>query len=299
MNIGLRVDVDTYRGTKYGVPELCRIFKQHNISASFFFSVGPDNMGRHLWRLFKPAFLWKMLRSNAASLYGPEIIFMGTMWPGLQIGQRLKAIIAATATSGHEICFHAWDHQREQSKIAKLSAQQIHTLIERGSDSLLGIINQRPIASAVPGWRCNDRVLQVKEQFDFKYCSDCRGSSIFYPIVAGEQLNTVQVPVTLPTYDELIGRNGITDINYNDYLLSLLQPEQLNVLTIHAEAEGGKCSEMFEQFIISALERGYKFSTLGEIVDNSTTIAAEAIVPKSFPGREGWLACQASFNPME
>ncbi len=297
MKIALRVDVDTWRGTKVGVPQLCRIFKKHNITASFFFSVGPDNMGRHLWRLLKPAFLWKMLRSNAAGLYGPEIILMGTMWPGPRIGRRLAPLIKVAAEDGHEIGFHAWDHHREQSKIEQLTASEVEDIIRRGCEILQEITGTRPVASAVPGWRCTDQVLQVKEKFHFRYNSDCRGDTVFMPTVDDKLLATPQIPVTLPTYDEVIGRNGINDSNYNDYMLKLLLPDGLNVLTIHAEAEGGRCSGMFEQFIMRATERGYSFVPLGELLENSQITQQDKIEPKSFPGREGWLACQATFQP--
>ncbi|OGV44647.1 MAG: 4-deoxy-4-formamido-L-arabinose-phosphoundecaprenol deformylase [Lentisphaerae bacterium GWF2_44_16] len=292
MKIGLRVDVDTYRGTKLGVPALCRLFNEENIKASFFFSVGPDNMGRHLWRLLKPAFLWKMLRTKAASLYGWDIILMGTFWPGPLIGRKLADVIRKTSESGHEMGLHAWDHHAWQARIERMDANEIYQSLKKGFDELVSIIGRNPDCSAVPGWKSNDIVLKEKAKFPFIYNSDCRGESIFYPVVDGVKLPQPQVPVSLPTYDEALGRNGITNENYNAHILSFLKKDAMNVLTIHAEAEGISCLEMFRDFIKKAKVAGAEFVPLGELVEASGSIEEGVAEMGSLSGREGWVSCQ-------
>jgi len=292
--VGLRVDVDTYRGTRIGVPSLCRILACHNIKATFFFSVGPDNMGRHLWRLLRPAFLWKMLRTNAASLYGWDILLRGTLWPGPVIGDKLGPVIQEAAEAGHEIGLHAWDHQAWQARIDSMDAESIRRSLARGVECLTSLVGHPPTCSAVPGWKCNDLVLSQKAKFPFRYNSDCRGESVFLPIVDGSELAQPQIPVTLPTYDEMIGQDGVTDDNYNERLLALCRSDRLNVLTIHAEVEGIARRDMFARFVETASAANACFVPLGQFLQNGPPPECGMIAPQRIPGREGWVACQVS-----
>ena len=175
MRIGLRIDVDTFRGTRYGVPALCRLLADHAVNASFFFSVGPDNMGRHLLRLIRPHFFLKMLRTKASSLYGWDILFRGTLWPGPIIGRKLGHIIRSVSDAGHEVGLHAWDHHGWQANIERMKSDAIFHSLDRGVALLTGILDRQPTCSAVPAWKCNDLVLLEKVKFPFSYNSDCKG----------------------------------------------------------------------------------------------------------------------------
>ena len=291
--VGLRIDVDTLRGTRDGVPKLLEILAEHRVLASFFFTVGPDNMGRHLWRLARPAFLRKMLRSRAVSLYGWDILFRGTLWPGPRIGRRLGPVLRATADAGHEIGLHAWDHHAWQMKIDRMDGAAIHRELKLGFDELTAVLGREPTCSAVPGWRCNDRVLVEKDRFPFRYNSDCRGESVFLPVVKGG-VRAPQIPVTLPTYDEIVGTGGVTDANFNEHLLALVRPDRLNVLTIHAEVEGIRCAELFDRFVREAHDREIEFVPLGDLLPCDDVVERGSIHSGGLPGREGWVCRQTT-----
>jgi len=289
--VGLRVDVDTLRGTRIGIPNLNALLLHRRLRASFFFSVGPDNMGRHLWRLLRPRFLVKMFRTKAASLYGWDILLRGTLWPGPEIGRHCPGPIRETAAAGHEVGLHAWDHHRWQTRLSRLSRQDITKDIRKGYDQLAAILGKAPDCFAAPAWRVTPEALKALEAFPFRFQSDCRGHSLFRPVVEGRRLGHVQVPTTLPTYDELIGRQ-CTPETYNEYLLQRIRPYRLNVLTIHAEVEGSSCLPLFRDFLDTAEQRGITFVPLSDILSHTPEIAEAGINRGTVAGRDGWLACQ-------
>jgi len=288
----LRIDVDTFRGTQEGVPNLLKVLAEHRVKGTFFFSVGPDNMGRNIWRLFRPEFLRKMWRTKATKLYGWDILLKGTFWRGPLIGKKLGHLFKAAASEGHELGLHAWDHYRWQTHIERMVGEVIYRGLLQGFEVISHSVGTFPICSAAPGWRSTDSALLEKAKFPFRYNSDCRGTSIFYPVVKGKTLSQPQIPTTLPTFDEVLGREGVNRENYNGYLLSLMREESLNVLTIHAEVEGMSYPSLFQEFLQQLRVRGGHVVPLGELLPTADQIAGAAIGRQRVEGREGWVSVQ-------
>jgi len=288
----LRIDADTFRGTQEGVPNLLKVLAEYRVRASFFFSVGPDNMGRNIWRLFRPEFLRKMWRTKATKLYGWDILLKGTFWRGPIIGKALCKVFKATVHEGHELGLHAWDHYRWQTHIESMRGEEIRRQLVQGIEVIQECTGTSPVCSAAPAWRITEQALLEKAKFPFRYNSDCRGTSIFYPVVEGKTLSQPQIPTTLPTFDEMLGREGVDQENYNEYLSALMKPESLNVLTIHAEVEGISCLALFQGFLQQLQRQEGHVVPLGELLPPAGQIAGAAIGRQRVEGREGWVSVQ-------
>jgi undecaprenyl phosphate-alpha-L-ara4FN deformylase len=290
VTIGLRIDVDTFRGTRDGVPRLLSSLQKRGIRGTWYVTLGPDNMGRHAWRMLKPAFALKMLRSGAPSLYGWDILLRGTMWPGPVISQHLTRQLRLPAQAEHEVGLHAWDHHRWQVGADRLPDEAMNAELERAIEAFVRVYGREPETAAAPGWRFDERLLALPASRGFRWRSDARGDAApFRPLLAGAPIEQPQVPVDLPTNDEGVGRGTGADERWNRAMLDRLADGKPHVLTIHAESEGGAKAALFERFLDAALAAGHRFEPLGAWLARHPPSGTGRLVHGTIAGREGWL----------
>jgi undecaprenyl phosphate-alpha-L-ara4FN deformylase len=291
--LGLKLDVDTLRGYREGVPALLELLDRLNIRATIFFSMGPDNSGKAIRRIFRKGFLSKMRRTRAVSTYGLKTMLYGTLLPAPRIVESDPSILRQAAARGYECAVHAWDHVEWQDGLDGMSIDDIRHSMGQAFELFENVAGFSARSCAAPAWKVSGDSLSVQDDLGLDYCSDSRGRSPFFPAWKGLSYATLQVPSTLPTLDEILGLDGQGPEEANAALLSGLA-EGINVHTFHAEMEGIGQICLFESFLKECLARGVCFSPLGEIVKSlrEKRIPTCVLEPGEIPGRAGTVALQ-------
>lgn len=298
MKLALKIDIDTYRGTLEGVPTLLRLLDQHGVRATFLFSLGPDHTGRALKRVFRPGFLQKVSRTSVVSHYGIRTLLYGVLLPGPDIGKRCADVLRSVAAAGHEVGIHTWDHIRWQDGVAQASDEWTEREMRKAAVRFAEVFHAPPRTHGAAGWQMNARAFELTAKLGFDYCSDTRGHSPFLPYVNERVIPCPQLPSTLPTLDELIGNDGLTESTVAKALLARTQtpPPHSHVYTLHAELEGMKLAPIFAELLKGWRAQGYE---LGSTRDIFVTLDAKqlpihSVETGTVPGRSGTLMLQGT-----
>lgn len=296
--IALKVDVDTFRGTRAGAVRLADLLERLDTRATFLFSLGPDHTGRAIRRVFRRGFLGKVRRTSVVEHYGVKTLLYGVLLPGPHIGRRCRSFMQDTARRGFEVGVHTWDHIRWQDGVARASEAWTRRELALATEEFSGIFGRAPEVHGAAGWQMNRYVPALEEQLGFRYASDTRGTGPFIPLVDGSPVPVPQLPTTLPTFDELIGREDLGTEDPVDHLLALVDraPAADQVFTLHAELEGGAYLDSFERLLRAWKERGVQLTDLAGFARRLDPGALPrcSIIAGSIAGRSGTLAMQAA-----
>jgi len=294
--LSIKIDVDTDRGTRIGVPNLLNLFAEYGIRASFLFALGPDNTGRAIKRIFRPGFLSKVSRTSVVSTYGLRTLMNGVFLPGPHVGRRNETVMRLAREKGHEVGIHCYDHIRWQDGLAKMGRDEVYEEFGKARKEFERVFGERAKTAGSAGWQANSFSLAAYDDAGLLYASDARGTHPFFPRVDNTVFKTPQIPTTLPTLDELLGRPEYPDALIVGHYLSLLKADALNVLTVHAEIEGMNKISLFRTLLTALRGRNVRIMKLDDLsrdlLQRPEAIPVCDLISGTVDGRSGTLAVQ-------
>ena len=187
---------------------------------------------------------------------------------------------------------------RWQDRVARADADWTRREFVRALEAFEGVFATPARAHAAAGWQINAQVLDLEHEFALQYASDCRGTEPFWPTMAGVQGRCLQLPTTLPTFDELIGVEGRDAQGAAEEILRLSRTgvTDTHVFTLHAELEGQKLFPQFEFLLQRWRAAGMGLSSLHDYhhVLDGAGIGRGELAWGTVPGRSGTLATQGA-----
>ena len=296
--LALKIDVDTFRGTLEGVPRLVKLLQQHKANATFLFSVGPDHTGRAIKRALRPGFLNKVSRTSVVGHYGLKTLMYGTLLPGPHIGRCCGAIMRQVRDAGFEVGIHTYDHVKWQDNVVNEDAAWTAREMARAANAFRDVFGVDAKTHGAAGWQMNIHALRMTQRMGFDYCSDGRGRFPFMPVYRAELIDCPQLPTTLPTLDELIGLNGITESNVARKVLEFTNDclHTGHVYTLHAELEGMKLASVFDELLTGWSRQGYRLTSVADLFHSLDRNALPHcdMFQGEIPGRSGSLLLQGN-----
>jgi undecaprenyl phosphate-alpha-L-ara4FN deformylase len=296
LRLALKVDVDTDRGTREGVPNLVADLQAVGAPAAFLFSLGPDQTGRAITRVLRPGFFKKVSRTSVVQIYGVRTLLNGTLLPAPHIGRRNADVMRAVRAAGFEVGIHCFNHYRWQDYVQTMPLAGVRAEFEAARAEFLRIFGTAAQTAGAPGWQSNARSRAVYDEAGLLYASDTRGGAPFFPRVDGQVFKTLEIPSTLPTFDELMGRPEYPDEKIVDHYLGLLSTEQVNVFTLHAEIEGMGRRKLFQDLLARCRAAGVEFVRMDDyantLLQDRASIPTRDQVLGEIDGRSGVVAVQ-------
>jgi undecaprenyl phosphate-alpha-L-ara4FN deformylase len=252
MTMGLRVDVDSIADA-LAVPELLLLLNKYDSKATFFITTGPDETLRNIshykgksilnipLKRYIPGFFHSMIRRNVES------------------HPSLKSLI----NSGHEIGLHGYRHYEWMNFLHKKNRVEVSNMIETGCKLFEKEFGIPPRSFSSPGFTTSNEFLIALDEFGFDYSSDFYGFHPFYPQVGDKNLDTLQLPVSIPSPCEIQD----SDEKILEKIKKLFKNKNF-ILYIHPSSELIYKRELLERILACT----GNMLTLREIFENTANI---------------------------
>lgn len=234
----LRVDIESDKGIREGIPNLLDLLKKYDIKVSFYLVMGGESnifeilkynkkMESSAERSIK---VWTLANKLRMALFPKDFI------------KANKEILQRILNEGHELGIHGWKHREWTRGLDKIN---INDKINKAINRYNNLFGQKPISWASPGFNINDNVLSILEKEGIKYISDFSGEK---PALYSKIKN---IPITIcgdnrtPIIENLISK-GKNDNEILEFIKKEISSKEIISFYIHDLYEARVKLELLE-----------------------------------------------------
>ncbi len=302
----LRIDICCGRAAGAALGPMIELLERHTLRATWCVATGPDRSGRALVNILRePGFLARQLRMKAPRVYGIRTLLAGTLLPATELlTPVLGAALRRLVQRGHEVALHGHDHRSWQNRIESWSQERTeHDL--QASRAALRAAGLEPRGSAAPAWRATPASIAAQVPLGLHWAGDLRaGAPLRLVDSSGAALGPPQIPVNLPTCDELLAWPSLAPVGRVPALAAALRPMLSAqrppplVYAAHPEVDALVDPAPLAHFVRAVRAAGGRFATLGEIAaELDEDLPRRALARARCRGRGGWVASDGGALP--
>lgn len=256
MRVALRVEVNSLRGLREGIPNIMRLFHEYQVRATFFFPLGFADEG------LSPHYVWRHRRTRG---WGP--LLQGALKPAGSFVDEATEQIVRARENGHEVGVFGLS-PRVWARLGYLGEDRVARECETLWESVSSLYGDDDVPLATPEWQSSPALIADLRRRRCAYSSTTRGRFPFLPLLQGQDNQVVEIPTTLPTADELLASEGVNEDNVHEFLFAdsrRLLPAG-HVYAASAEREGLDLYPLLEKMLVMWRGQSGSIGALGDML---------------------------------
>lgn len=180
----LRIDLESDKGIREGLPKILDLLKKYNLKASFYLTIGGESGIYNILKYRK-----KLPKREGLKIFSIFEKIRIILFPKDFVKENRK-ILMRILSEGHELGLHGWKHRKWSRGLEGIN---INEDISKSIIKFKKIFDKNPISFAAPAFQTNKKVLQVLENNKIKVISDLQGTKK----AKLKDFNIINVPITI------------------------------------------------------------------------------------------------------
>ncbi len=229
MVFSLRIDLESDKGIKEGLPRILNLLRKYGIKASFYLVMGGES---NLFDILK--YRRNLPGERKIKVFSKKELIRMVILPRDFVKENRK-LLNRILEEGHELGIHGWKHRAWTRGLEKINIERQINLSVKRYYSFFGI---KPISFCSPAFRINKKVVDILDKKGFKVISDLKGDKPFKI----KDTEIINVPVTIKGKNntpiiEYLTCQGFSDEEILGYLLKEIKKKKLATMYIHGMFE--------------------------------------------------------------